>query len=177
MTLINIMKLTLSQMGEDPGAAEISEYRTLLTAYINEAYQSICRDKKQKYTEDVMGFSDGRASLSSFNKEVFRIISIIDENGSKLPFQVAADQVFITPVSDGTCTVAYLYLPERLASDKDEPDLTDSDCYLLADYAAYRGLSLGGKDRQKRGEFFLMRYLSGLNALGNHQTQISNKFS
>ncbi len=176
MTLIDIMKLTLSQMGEDPGAGEISEFRTLLTAYINEAYQAICRDKKQKYHEELITFSDGRAQVDGLSKDAIRILEIKDENGCKIPFQVAADQIFISPAADGAYIAAYLYLPERLASDKDEPDLPERECYLLADYAAYRGLGLGGKDRQKRGEFFLMRYLSGLNALGSRQSQITNKF-
>ena len=87
MTLIDIMKLTLSQMGEDPGAGEISEFRTLLTAYINEAYQAICRDKKQKYHEESIAFSDGRAQVDGLSKDAIRILEIKDENGRKFRFR------------------------------------------------------------------------------------------
>jgi len=176
MTLLDIIKLTLSQMGEDSGTSEIEEYGSLLTAYINEAYMEICGEKKQKYHEENITFSDSRADISSLTKEAAVILGVKDENSSPVYFEIVADKIFVVGAESGDYTVEYLYLPERLSEDTDQPDIAERECYLLADFATYRGLSLGNPSRQKRAEFFLMRYLSGYSALGPRKSRIVNKY-
>lgn len=177
MTLIHMIKLALAQMGEDSGANEIDEFRTLLTAYINEAYMEICQEKKQKFRQEGLLFSNGRAAISALARDAVRVLEVKNESECPLCFEVAADQIFIDHQDDVSCVVSYLYLPPLLSSDLDEPDMTERECHLLVDYATYRGLGLGDKDRQKRAEFFLMRYLSGYSALGSRHTRILNKYS
>lgn len=176
MTLIDIVKLSLSQMGEDTGTSEIDEYGMLLIAYINEAYMEICREKKQKYFRENLDFSDFRADISSLSEDVFSILDIKSESGAKICFEIIGDKIFLIGNEEGEFIVEYLYLPERLSEDTDEPDLTERECYLLADFATYRGLALGSPSRQKRAEFFLMRYLSGYSSLGQRRNHIVNKY-
>jgi hypothetical protein len=176
MTLIDIVKLALSQMGEDTGVSETDEYGTLLTAYINEAYLEICREKKHKFSTETLAFLEGRADISSLSKDAVSILEIKSDFGAKVYFEIVADKIFLIGSEDSDYTVEYLYLPERLSEDTDEPDIKESECYLLADFATYRGLSLGSPSRQKRAEFFLMRYLSGYSSLGTRRNKIVNKF-
>ncbi len=176
MTLLDMKKLALAQMGEDTGAEELDEYGELLKAYINEAYMQVCRHKKQKFNEETLEFTDGRAPLSGLAKQATVILSVADENDSKLSFDVLADRVFLSGGVSGTYTVQYLYLPGTLETDSDEPDLPDQDCMLLTDFATYRTLSLGNPTRQKRAEFFLMRYLSGYSDQKAKQTHLTNKY-
>jgi len=176
MTLINMIKRVLLQMGEDAGANEVSEYRALITDYINEAYLEICREKKQKYRQETIEFSNGRISMSQLANDVVRIIEILDINDCMVPFEVVADQIFINEIENKVYKVSYLYLPVRIILDGDIPDISESECNLLVDFATYRGLGLGDKDRQKRAEFFLMRYLSGYSALGARHGRMTNKY-
>ncbi len=176
MTLLEMKKLALAQMGEDTGEDELAEYGELLSAYLNEAYMQICRHKKHKFAEETLTFEDGRAPLGSLTKQATAIISVADDNGSKLSFDVLADWIFLSGEVSGAYIVQYLYLPEKLADDGDSPDLADSDCMLLTDFATYRALSLGNPTRQKRAEFFLMRYLSGYADQKAKQTHLVNKY-
>ena len=176
MTLLDLEKLVLAQMGEDAGAEELAEYGDLLCTYINEAYMQVCRHKKQKFTEQSLSFTQGRAQTFELEKEATVILSISDENGTKLAFDVLADTIFLPGKLNGDYTVQYLYLPEKLTEVTDSPDLVEQDCVLLADFATYRALSLGNPTRQKRAEFFLMRYLSGYSDQKAKQTHLTNKY-
>lgn len=176
MTLLDIKKLALAQMGEDTGEAELGEYGALLCAYINEAYMQVCRHKKQKFAEQALAFAEGRAEVAALTNQATVILSIADENGGKMAFEVLADMIFLPGELTGTYTVQYLYLPGKLSEDTESPDLAEQDCGLLADFATYRALSLGNPTRQKRAEFFLMRYLSGYSDQKAKQTQLTNKY-
>jgi len=176
MTLLDMEKLALLQMGEDTDAAALAEYGTVLCAYINEAYMDICRNKKQKYAEEVLSFTDARAALDGLTRDVVTVLNVQSEDSVAMSFEVLADKLFLNGGEDGDYTVCYLYLPTRLADDTDTPDVPEQDCHLMADYATYRALALGNPARQKRAEFFLMRYLSGYAALNVGKTSIINKY-
>ncbi|MEX1308687.1 MAG: hypothetical protein AB1Z19_09175, partial [Eubacteriales bacterium] len=138
MTLLDMKKLVLAQMGEDTGQPELDEYGELIGAYINEAYMQVCRHKKQKFAEQTLSFAEGRALLSTLTQQAIVILSVTDENDAKLAFDVLADMIFLPGDISGTYTVQYLYLPERLTQDTDTPDLAEQDCMLLCDFATYR---------------------------------------
>ena len=176
MTLLDMKKLVLAQMGEDAGQDEMDEYGELLGAYINEAYMQICRHKKQKFAEQTLSFSEGRTALSNLTWQATVILSVTDDNDANLAFDVLADMIFLSGGASGIYTVQYLYLPERLSLDTDSPDLREQDCMLLCDFATYRALSLGNPTRQKRAEFFLMRYLSGYSDQKAKQMHLVNKY-
>ena len=176
MTLLEMKKLALAQMGEDTGDAELVEFGSLLNAYINEAYMQVCRHKKQKLAEEMVNFANGKAQLADLEKQATVILSISDEGETKVSFDVQADFIFIPDGAEGDFLVQYLYLPEKLTEDDDKPDLAENDCVLLCDFATYRMLSLGNPTRQKRAEFFLMRYLTGYSDQKAKQTHLVNKY-
>ena len=176
MTLLEMKTLALAQMGEDAGEAELAEYGLLLSAYINEAYMQVCRHKKQKLAEDTLTFVNGKAQIADLSKQATVILSLSDESETKAAFDVQADFIFIPNGAAGEFLVQYLYLPEKLTEDDDKPELAENDCVLLCDFATYRLLSLGNPTRQKRAEFFLMRYLTGYSDQKAKQTHLVNKY-
>ena len=176
MTLLDIKKLALAQMGEETDEEALEEFGVLLNAYINEAYMQICRHKKQKFAEQSIGFAEGRLPISTLEEEATVILDVTDGQGAKMPFDVLADIIFLADKRSQNCKVQYLYLPQKLVQDADTPDLAEQDCALLADFATYRALSLGNPTRQKRADFFLMRYLTGYSDNKAKQTHLVNKY-
>jgi len=176
MTLIDIKKLALAQMGEEADDAALDEWGVLLNAYINEAYMQICRHKKQKFAEQTLGFNEGRLPISDLEREATVILDVTDSQGAKMAFDVLADIIFLADKRTQDGKVQYLYLPQKLMQDTDAPDLAEQDCALLADFATYRALSLGNPTRQKRADFFLMRYLTGYSDNKAKQTHLVNKY-
>ena len=179
MTLEEIIKRTLENLNEDSDEDTVSEYRERIVAFANEAYLEICKNKYQpEKEEEVQIGSDGLIPASALPDGFFQATELWTVNGAPLRFVTAEDGIRAHGY-EGGAVLRYRYLPEELELDSAVPIFEAGMHYCLADYAAWRIMMTGSKQRQTRGEAFYNSYLLALTKITPQKglpLRIKNKF-
>lgn len=163
MTLAQIYRLALRQLGEDP--ADIAEYTDLFAVYVNQGYQ-IAVNQYLKPKEVIPMRTDDKGDAYIDGMGIVRIIALKDENGQEVYTQMSEDGTTLRTdrkKADLTavCVVSY---PE-MAADTDEPRLPKSAHAALADYICYKYLSTGNMAKQSRAQHFRSEFYTSMQAM------------
>ncbi len=141
-----------AQMNEDALEADTE---VLALSYIGEAYDEMMRVYLPFIDKVVLAPEDGSLSGDLLGEECGRIISV-EQKGKKVP--VAPGAVLPDGVQ-GPITVRCRYVPKSILGNEDVPELPAAFHGALADYATYRLLGTGGRERRQRGDMFFARFL------------------
>jgi len=150
MTLSEIRARTLEQAGElEPLPGALNE---VLLHYINEGINALCPDGALHSMQ--LSASGGAATLP---EGVLAICSVSDALGRDVPFRASGSAIYLSP--DGAYTARLMIAPTPLLDLSDAPALPEAYHGALADYAAWRLLSTGGRAQQARAEHYHQAFL------------------
>lgn len=160
MTLAQIMKLALRQLGEDE--ADIDEYAELFREYANMGYRIAVRDYlKPRETYTLYTDNDGRTSIEGM--DVVRVIELRSAYGNRLQYELEPDGYTLrTPVTRADVTAVCEVMYPGLQGDMDTPRLPESAHMALVDYICYCHLSNGNMAKQSRAQFYQGRFYSAM---------------
>ena len=121
MTLVQIMRLALRQLDEDP--ADLEEYRDLFVAYANQGYQ-IALTQYVKPRETMALATDDQGDVSLDGLDILRVVAVRDEDGREVMCTMDADGMTMhTPRKDSTLYAVCEVRRRELEQDADEPQL------------------------------------------------------
>lgn len=159
MTLEQLIQQTLENLNEDTDEDTVLEYRDRIVAFINQAYFEICREKYRPEREmEITTDAQGRILNAQLPEGFLRAVEIRTPNGALLRHKRDVKGIAVFGYS-GEVIMRYQYLPEEMESDEDTPIFEAGLHYCLADYATWRIMMTGSKQRQTRGEAFYNSYL------------------
>ncbi len=149
--------LVLRNIGEDEDAVTYGEYADRIYAALNEAYQQACafRYRPRKKVE-ILPQEESVISLDSLPEDYYAPHSITDGQGYGVMFAWEPDGLRLGRKCD-VVTLDYIYRPPVLDEDV-TPVLPPVFHTALADYAAFRTMIPGGKQRQARADLFYANY-------------------
>lgn len=152
MTLAQIMRLALCQLGEDP--ADIEDYRELFLMYANDGYHILLSEYyKPVETVAVVTDENGRADISGFG--ILRVISAADEDGNAVPADLTPDASAIETARPDTQLILTCEVSRGPLEDlQDEPRLPEHAHSALVSYICFRHLSTGNLAKQSRAQAF-----------------------
>ncbi|NLG25046.1 MAG: hypothetical protein GX558_06795 [Clostridiales bacterium] len=146
MTRAAIRARALEQAGEpEPLTGALLD---ALNGYIDEGYLALCADGLPETRQ--IEVSGGLAAIDEL--AVREVLSVFDALGGARAFALGGGYLRVTP--DGTYAVRLLASPTPLAQDGDQPALPEEFHGALADYAAWRLLSTGGRAQQLRAQHY-----------------------
>lgn len=166
MTLLEIVEQALINLGEDPDAETVEEYKQGfgIAEHVNSGYMQVCeRDYRPCRVEQVALDEDGCFLPSALVYTVLFIEGVYPEGkaGQGAPrahYALPDSRVCVLNAKEETVDVVYRYLPDMLMNDTDAPLFPERFHDCLADYAAYRVMGTGSVIRQQRAQFFLQEF-------------------
>ena len=179
MTLVQIMRLALRQLDEDP--ADLAEYRDLFAVYANQGYQ-LALTQYVKPRETMTLETDAQGDVLLDGLDILRVVAVRDEDGREVMCTMDADGVTLhTPRKDSTLYAVCEVRRRELEQDADEPQLPLEAHAALADYICYRHLSSGNLAKQSRAEFFRQSFYQQMRTLipqgAGSVTQLRNLYA
>lgn len=163
MTLVQIMRLALRQLDEDP--ADLSEYRDLFAVYANQGYQlALTQYVKPRETMTIQTDAQGDVLLDGM--DILRVIALRDEDGRAVTCAMDEDgQTLHTQRKDSTLYAVCEVRRRELSEDADEPLLPIEAHAALADYICYKHLSTGNLAKQSRAQHFRNEFYAQMQRL------------
>jgi len=150
MTLSEIRLRALEQAGEFEPMGSIQDRS--LTQYINEGYASLCPDGTLETVQ--LTVTGGTAPLPAGFSE---LCCVTDALGNLRRFHISGGMIHLSP--DGLYTARVMLALKPLTSMGEEPRIPEHLHGVLADYAAWRFLSTGGRPQQMRAEHYHQAFL------------------
>ena len=151
MTLAEIRKRALFQAGEQEGA--LGDMAQVVTQYINEGQQALC--PRGIPCEEEVEVQGGLCALGEGATDMVHLRAA--DGREVLNYRMENGQ--LSGLADGTYTALLLREAAKLSRDTQQSELPESCHGALADYAAWRLLSNGGRTQQLRAEFYRQRFL------------------
>ena len=163
MTLAQIYRLALRQLGEDP--ADVSEYSDLFAVYANQGYK-IAVEQYVKPKETMLLRTDDSGDAYIDGMDIVRVISLKDESGQEVYAQMREDGTALhTQRRNADLTAVCVVSYPELEEDTDEPRLPKSAHAALADYICYKYLSTGNMAKQSRAQHFRSEFYTSMQAM------------
>lgn len=159
MTLANIIRQALIELGRGVDAQSTEAWREKLTLFANDAVQDLCSELKLRRVDTVEA-KDGKFSLSDLSHGCLKIVEV-KKNGSSVTFTQADTSKDVNVSSDGELEVEYRYAPKELRNDVDEPSIPKHLHRLIVAYAVFREHSTADPTMQRRSDTFFQIYEEG----------------
>ena len=152
MTLVEIMRLALRQLDEDP--ADIAESDELFRMWANQGYQIVLQNYyKPRKTLELMTDESGAADISEEN--IVQFVSLRDARGMNVPYVLSEDGMRLeTGKKDTTLMAVCEVVFPPLVKDTDEPEFPEHVHSMLVDYICYKYLLRGNAAKQNRAQAF-----------------------
>ncbi len=173
MTTEEIIKQTLSNMGEDVDDITMEELAADILGYINEGLRTLCI-KYPIVTEQMVKPQEGFIPHSAFERPIVRILCIYTAAGGKINFETKPEGIFTSCSEE--LKVIYTTPPEDLVSLDEMPPLPPHTHSALADYATYRMLLRGGGESRNKAQAFYAHFMAVNNDAGLRFDSLTNKF-
>lgn len=180
MTYAEIKQLALRQLDEDPH--DMDEHDNLLSAYVNEGYQTALIDyarPREVYT--LKTDEEGNADISGLR--ILHIAQVVEHPHGYSAYATmdSTGETLHTAVRDGQVKLTALVTYPNMTEGSEEPRIPSWAHAALADYACYRFLSNGNMAKQSRAQFYMQRYLTQMErirpqAMG-HVTGLRNLYA
>jgi len=151
MTLAEIRKRALFQAGEQESA--LGDMAQVVTQYINEGQQALC--PRGIPCEEEVQVQNGVCALG---EGVTGIVRLETADGREV-LSYRMQNGVLSALADGRYRAMVLRETANLSRDGEESELPEACHGALADYAAWRLLSNGGRTQQLRGEFYRQRFM------------------
>lgn len=160
MNLSVITNETLVQMGKSTDSQMKGEYEQSTKLYANDCIADLA-DHIGLWRTDAIAIASGVVNLGSLPRIVKRVLSIKRDNRLyEFERGESTGLVYIEGLKtlDGTVSVTYTYVPARLTSENDEPELPTSLHQLIPTYTAARTYLAGDTEQQRRGLVLMQQY-------------------
>ncbi|MDO4567751.1 MAG: hypothetical protein Q4B99_02195 [Clostridia bacterium] len=156
MTLSEIIKSALSQLGMPTDAAAVALHGDRLKGYANDAVQDIAAAVKPSRCEYAAA-SEGRIDLSGLERACVKLTSV-RQDGRELEFCAGGDDSVLVAAS-GECELRYVYAPAELKADGDAPELPEHTHWLIPLYVVARERMAADTANQQGAEPYMNVYL------------------
>lgn len=155
MTLAQIMKLALRQLGEDD--SDIAEFDEEFKIYANIGYDIAMNLYYKPKDVLTLPVRDGCAPIDGQN--IRRVIAVMDMDDRDIRFEMSMDGSAIM-VSEWHKRVRVLCQIRHAPLERmdDEPRLPDEAHAAIADYICYRHLMNGNMAKQQRGQAYYTQF-------------------
>lgn len=158
MTLVQIMRMALRQLDEDP--ADLSEYDDMLRLYANEGYRLILTDYL-KPREWLTLRVDEHGLCDIWGTGILRVVRV-EYRHREVPFELTEHGKALRVMDNvgeehdvyALCEMVY----PPMVADTDEPRLPESAAAALVDYMCYRMLMNGNLAKQSRAQGYLSSF-------------------
>lgn len=162
MTLAQIILRAINLLDEDP--QDVDEFHDLFMAFANEGYRiAVTQYIKPRQRFPIRTDKNGSASL--FFGDITRVVSLEDEMGYQVWFDLSEDGMRIRTrrPSENMLALCEIGYPD-MEHDDDVPRLPAFLHPALADYICYRYLSSGNLARQSRAQVFSANFYRAMQA-------------
>lgn len=161
MTVRELIEQTLSNYGMEADEQTVQEYRPAILRALNEAYSAALQRILPQKTVECAVQAESFIPFSALPAEASRVLAVHTKAGIPVRFVPAGEGVRIA-CGEELVVVTVRLAPPALAADADTPRLPEGAQPLLSDFAAWRLMAAGGRQRQSRGEVFLNQYMTAL---------------
>ena len=161
MTVRELIEQTLANYGLEADEQTVQEYRPVILRALNEAYSAALQRTLPQKTVECAVQADAFLPFSALPPDASRVLAVHTKAGIPVRFVPAGDGVRIA-CGEELVVVTVRLAPPALAADADTPRLPEGAQPLLSDFAAWRLMAAGGRQRQSRGEVFLNQYMTAL---------------
>jgi len=175
MTTLEIIKTTLSNMGEDTDSASVDEFSKDILLYVNDAVRMLSL-KYPVVTEAAMESVNGFIPFTDFSKKVIKILCICNHEERKMFFEIRTEGIYIKGGKDEEYRISYTTPVKPLTSLSDVPKLPRYTHNALADYATYRMLIRGGGESQGKSQAYYADFMAVCNEGNVAAGSIINKY-
>lgn len=170
MTLLEIIQLALSQLGEQPNSDTVADYKQEynIVGLVNEGYVDICLAAYRPVTVEEVQLSDDCLLSPATLQQVLLDVRRVTCDGQPVAWCAAPEEALrVSALPGSTVALDYTYLPAPLTADADIPAFPPHYHPALADYAVYRVLLVSASNVGKRQAAMLHydRFLSRVAAL------------
>ena len=165
MTLAQIYRLALRQLDEDP--EDISEFKELFEAYVNEGYRIAVNDYwKPRFTFNFT--TDDNGNIDIHGMHIRSLVSVKSDNYNiELHAAMSEDMngihVYggIAGANQPVTVIARVEMPP-LKADTDVPKIPEEAHMALVDYICYRYKSSGNLAKQSQAQAYLSLFQTTL---------------
>ena len=163
MTLAQIYRLALRQLGEDP--ADVSEFSDLFAVYANQGYK-IAVDQYLKPKDTMTLRTDDKGDAYIDGMDIVRIIALRDGSGREVYAQMSEDGTTLhTGRKNAELTAVCVVTYPEMESELDEPRIPASAHSAIADYICFKYLSTGNMAKQSRAQHFRSEFYTSMQAM------------
>ncbi len=136
----------------------MSEFDELFTAYANEGYQIVMRERYRP-REELTLETDATGAIALAGKGVLRVLAARGEDGREIWGAMRGDGTAYLTGKPGQRVALLCEMEAKpLVDGEDEPAFPSWAHGALADYICYRHLSGGNLAKQQRAQFFLSAF-------------------
>lgn len=175
MTVLEIIKTTLSNLGEDTDSASVDEFSKDIIMYINDA-QRVLSLKFPVVTDIRLAAKNGFIPFQDFKNQIIKILCICNDEERKMFFEIRTEGVYIKGAKDEEFNISYTTPVKPLSSHSDIPALPCHTHNALADYATYRLLIRGGGESQGKAQAYYANFMAVCNNGNVAFNSIMNKY-
>lgn len=161
MTVRELIEQTLSNYGMEADEQTVQEYRPAILRALNEAYSAALQRTLPQKTVACAVQGESFIPFSALPDDASRVLAVHTQEGIPVRFVPAGEGIRIA-CGEETVVLTVRLTPPALATDADTPRLPEGAQPLLADFAAWRLMAAGGRQRQSRGEVYLNQYMTAL---------------
>lgn len=148
MTLNDITVGALDRLDRGHDAQTLEMWRDKLTMFANDALTDLAHAIKPVRTEKALILLDGTVDANAFERDCIGIVSITAD-GRDVPFVECGTSGVFKVKAEGSVAVTYAYVPKRLSSPSDVPELPERFHPLIVIYVVARERMSGDISTQK----------------------------
>ena len=162
MTLANIIRRALIELGRSTDAQATEAWREKLTMFANDAVQDLCEYLELRRVDTVEA-KDGKFLLSDLTHGCLKVIDV-QQNGGAVSFTQSDASASVDVSSDGEISVEYRYAPMEMKNDVDTPEVPEYLHRLIVSYVVFREHLTADPTMQRRSDAFYQLYETGKRA-------------
>lgn len=159
MTLANIIRRALIELGRGTDAQSTEAFREKLTLFANDAVQDLCEYLELRRTDEVEA-KDGVFIVSDLPYGCLKVVDV-RQNGNAITFTQGSNSEKIAVTADGNIEVEYRYAPQELKDDIDVPSIPEHLHRLIVSYVVHREHMTADPTMQRRSDAFYRLYEEG----------------
>ena len=159
MTLANIIRRSLIELGRGTDAQSTNAWQEKLTMFANDAVQDLVEYLELRKTDKVTA-QDNVIKLGDLSSECIKVVEV--RQGDKpIVFETADASDEIRVKAEGEVDVEYRYAPKEMKDDVAKPDIPEYLQRLIVSYVVYREHLTADPTMQRRADAFYRLYEEG----------------